>query len=166
MNLNQRTLRLDLFRCSLNGILEVGFNVFVILIAIRFLNASEGYKSVLAAGSAFGFFLMPWTVRISKAFNRPVTQFAGFLMLVCSVSLFFCSQVKGILPYTIYFYFLCYCILCIFLISSYCHIYGCHYSVACIVKMLNVLSIFVITFKCVNYRCCISIDVTFFFPLY
>jgi MFS family permease len=102
MNLNQRTLKLDLFRCSLNGILEVGFNVFVILIAIRFLDASQGYKSILAAGSAFGFFLMPWTVRISKALNRPVTQFAGVLMLVCSVSLFFCSQVKSILPYTIY----------------------------------------------------------------
>lgn len=102
MNLNQRTLRLDLFRCSLNGVLEVGFNVFVILIAIRFLDASQGHKSVLAAGSAFGFFLMPWTVRISKAFNRPVTQFAGSLMLVCSASLFCCSQVNSILPYTIY----------------------------------------------------------------
>ena len=100
-DLNQRTLRLDLFRCSLNGVLEVGFNVFVILIAIRFLDASQGYKSILAAGFAFGFFLTPWTVRISSGLNRPVTQFAGVLMLVCSAALFCCSQVKSILPYTI-----------------------------------------------------------------
>lgn len=101
-DLNQRTLRLDLFRCSLNGVLEVGFNVFVILIAIRFLDASQGYKSILAAGSAFGFFLMPWTVRLSSILKRPVTQFAGFLMLICSVMLFCCSQVEDILPYTLF----------------------------------------------------------------
>lgn len=101
-DLNKRTLRLDLFRCSLNGVLEVGFNVFVILIAIRFLDASQGYKSILAAGAAFGFFLMPWTVRLSSIFKKPVTHVAGFLMLICSAMLLFCSQVDEILPYTIY----------------------------------------------------------------
>ena len=99
-DLSQRTFRVDLFRSSLNGILEVGFNVFVILIAIRFLDASQGFKSLLAAGSAFGFFLMPWTSKLSALLQKPVTHIAGFIMLICSLSLMFCSQVKSILPYT------------------------------------------------------------------
>ena len=82
MDLNQKTLRIDLFRSSLNGILEVGFNVFAILIAIRFLDASEGYKSILAAGSAIGFFMMPWTVKFAAKVNLPITRFAGLIMLV------------------------------------------------------------------------------------
>ncbi len=100
-DLSQRTFRLDLFRCSLNGILEVGFNVFVILIAIRFLDASQSFKSLLAAGSAFGFFLMPWTSKLSAILQKPVTHIAGFIMLICSLSLIFCSQVESILPYTV-----------------------------------------------------------------
>ena len=100
-DLSQRTFRLDLFRCSLNGILEVGFNVFVILIAIRFLDASQSFKSLLAAGSAFGFFLMPWTSKLSAILEKPVTHIAGFIMLICSLSLIFCSQVESILPYTV-----------------------------------------------------------------
>jgi MFS family permease len=99
-DLSQRTFRVDLFRSSLNGILEVGFNVFVILIAIRFLDASQGFKSLLAAGSAFGFFLMPWTSKLSALLQKPVTHIAGYIMLICSLSLMFCSQVKSILPYT------------------------------------------------------------------
>ena len=100
-DLSQRTFRLDLFRCSLNGILEVGFNVFVILIAIRFLDASQSFKSLLAAGSAFGFFLMPWTSKLSAILQKPVTHIAGFIMLICSLSLIFCSRVESILPYTV-----------------------------------------------------------------
>jgi MFS family permease len=99
-DLSEKTFRLDLFRCSLNGILEVGFNLFVILIAIRFLDATQGFKSLLAAGSALGFFLMPWTSRLSVLLKKPVTHIAGFIMLVCSFSLFFCSQVNSILSYT------------------------------------------------------------------
>ena len=101
-DLTQRTLRLDLFRCSLNGILEVGFNVFVILIAIRFLDAPQGYKSVLAAGFAFGFFLTPWTVRACSILNKPVTHIAGIIMAICSLALLSCSQVKSIVPYTVF----------------------------------------------------------------
>jgi MFS family permease len=99
--LSERTFKLDLLRCSLNGILEVGFNIFAILIAIRFLDASQGFKSLLAAGSALGFFLMPWTSRLSAKLGRPVTHIAGFIMLICSFSLFSCAQVEGILPYTV-----------------------------------------------------------------
>ena len=102
MDLNQKTLRIDLFRSSLNGILEVGFNVFAILIAIRFLDASEGYKSILAAGSAIGFFLMPWTVRFAAKANLPITRFAGLLMLVCSLASVCCAQVQSIFYYTLY----------------------------------------------------------------
>ena len=102
ITVGQKTFRLDLFRSSLNGVLEIGFNVFVVLIAIRFLDASETCKSFLAAGSAIGFFIMPWTVRVSAILNRPVTHFAGFLMLICAVALFCCSQVKTVNLYTFY----------------------------------------------------------------
>ena len=102
ITVGQKTFRLDLFRSSLNGVLEIGFNVFVVLIAIRFLDASELSKSLLAAGSAIGFFIMPWTVRVSALLNRPVTHFAGFLMLICAVALFCCSQVKTVNLYTFY----------------------------------------------------------------
>ena len=102
ITVGQKTFRLDLFRSSLNGVLEIGFNVFVVLIAIRFLDASETCKSFLAAGSAIGFFIMPWTVRISAILNRPVTHFAGFLMFICAVALFCCSQVKTVNFYTVY----------------------------------------------------------------
>lgn len=98
---SQKTFRLDLFRCSLNGILEVGFSVFAMLIAVRFLDAPQSYKSLLAAGSAIGFFIMPWTIKLSVYLNQPVTYFAGFLMLCCSLALFLSAFASSIFWYVV-----------------------------------------------------------------
>ncbi len=102
MELPKKTFRLDLIRSSANGILDVGFHVFAILIAIRFLEASESYKSILAAGSAIGFFIVPWVIEASSRLNIRVTKIAGTLMLLCSLLLFLSSSVRVIQFYTLY----------------------------------------------------------------
>ena len=41
------------------GVLDTGFGVFIILIAIRFLNAPDYYKAALSGGGSIGLILTP-----------------------------------------------------------------------------------------------------------
>ena len=51
--------RLDIFRGLGQGVLDTGFGVFIILIAIRFLNAPDYYKAALSGGGSVGLILTP-----------------------------------------------------------------------------------------------------------
>ena len=48
--------RLDSLRGFIQGILEIGFSVFVLLIAIRWWGASSVYKGFLVGGMSIGYF--------------------------------------------------------------------------------------------------------------
>ena len=83
-----QTFRLDLINSSLGGILEVGFGTFAILIAIRFLQAPDVIKAVLASGVSAGLLLVPHMQRLATWTQFSVSRFCAMLMLISSVLLF------------------------------------------------------------------------------
>lgn len=55
--IRKRTYRYDLLRGSFEGILSAGIQTFALLIAIRYYNAGEGLKSLIAASPFMGMIL-------------------------------------------------------------------------------------------------------------
>ena len=51
--------KLDISRGLVQGVLETGFGVFIILIAVRFWDAPSFYKAALAGGGSIGLILTP-----------------------------------------------------------------------------------------------------------
>lgn len=71
----------------MGGILEVGFGTFSILIAIRFLEAPDMIKAILASGVSAGLLLVPLMQRIAVWSKMRVSSFCTGLMLICGVCL-------------------------------------------------------------------------------
>ena len=67
----------------MGGILEVGFGTFSILIAIRFLEAPDMIKAILASGVSAGLLLVPLMQRIAVWSKMRVSSFCAGLMLIC-----------------------------------------------------------------------------------
>ncbi len=86
-NVSSQTFRLDLINSSLGGILEVGFGTFAILIAIRFLQAPDVIKAVLASGVSAGLLLVPSMQRLAAWTKFSASRFCAFLMLISSILL-------------------------------------------------------------------------------
>ncbi len=87
---SSQTFRLDLINSSLGGILEVGFGTFAILIAIRFLQAPDFIKAVLASGVSAGLLLVPHMQRLAAWTKLSASRFSASLMFFSS-ALLFCS---------------------------------------------------------------------------
>lgn len=84
---SSQTFRLDLINSSLGGIIEVGFGTFAILIAIRFLDAPDMIKAVLASGVSAGLLLVPSMQRLAAWTQLSSSRFCATLMLISSVLL-------------------------------------------------------------------------------
>jgi hypothetical protein len=84
---SSQTFRLDLINSSLGGIIEVGFGTFAILIAIRFLDAPDMIKAVLASGVSAGLLLVPHMQRLAAWTQLSASRFCAALMLISSVLL-------------------------------------------------------------------------------
>ncbi|NDH00042.1 MAG: MFS transporter [Opitutae bacterium] len=81
--LSKQTFHLDLINSSMGGILEVGFGTFSILIAIRFMEAPDMIKAILASGVSAGLLLVPLMQRIAVWSKMSVSSFCAGLMLIC-----------------------------------------------------------------------------------
>ena len=90
----RRTFHLDLVNSSMSGILEVGFGTFAILIAIRFLDASDTIKAILASGVSAGLLLVPYMQRLAAWTALSTSSFCALLMLISSACLFFAAHLK------------------------------------------------------------------------
>ena len=55
--LAKKTQKFDLWRNAFNGIVEASFASTCLLVAIRYFEASDTAKSLLAGGGSIGFFL-------------------------------------------------------------------------------------------------------------
>ena len=55
--IRRQTYRCDLWRGFFEGILSAGIQTFALLIAIRYYNAGEGFKSLIAAAPFMGMVL-------------------------------------------------------------------------------------------------------------
>ena len=122
----RRTFHLDLINSSMSGILEVGFGTFAILIAIRFLDASDTIKAILASGVSAGLLLVPYMQRLAAWTALSTSTFCAFLMLVSSACLFLAAQIKDpwALAISLFFAQVCFSQLPGFMIQVYSRNYG------------------------------------------
>ena len=72
--------KVDTPRGFFAGILEAGFTIFVLLIAIRFFNAPNYCKAILAAGSSAGLILSPFLMGLWGKSRTPNSIKCGILM--------------------------------------------------------------------------------------
>jgi MFS family permease len=93
--LSKKTFQLDLINSSMGGILEVGFGTFSILIAIRFLDAPDLIKAILASGVSAGLLLVPFMQRIAALSRLCVSSFCAGLMLICGGCLFLAAHMTN-----------------------------------------------------------------------
>jgi len=93
--LSKQTFRLDLINSSMGGILEVGFGTFSILIAIRFLDAPDLIKAILASGVSAGLLLVPFMQRMAASSRLCVSSFCAGLMLICGGCLFLAAHMTN-----------------------------------------------------------------------
>jgi len=121
-----QTFRLDLINSSLGGILEVGFGTFAILIAIRFLQAPDVIKAVLASGVSAGLLLVPHMQRLATWTQFSVSRFCALLMIISSVLLFASGYINHvwILATALFLAQVCFSQLPGFMIQVYSRNYG------------------------------------------
>jgi hypothetical protein len=110
----------------MGGILEVGFGTFAILIAIRFLDASDTIKAILASGVSAGLLLVPYMQRLAAWTALSTSSFCAFLMLVSSACLFLAAQIKDpwALAISLFLAQVCFSQLPGFMIQVYSRNYG------------------------------------------
>ena len=79
--------RLDSLRGFIQGILEIGFSVFVLLIAIRWWDASSVYKGFLVGGMSIGLLLTPFFNILLHRFKYSEPHIASMLMVIVGACL-------------------------------------------------------------------------------
>ena len=94
--------KVDAPRGFFSGILEAGFGIFVLIIAIRFFNAPNYCKAILAGGSAFGLILSPLIMSFWSGSRYSSSNKCGVLMLVTSTFIFLASLCKEVHLLTFY----------------------------------------------------------------
>ena len=124
--LARRTFVLDLTNSSLGGILEVGFGTFAILIAIRFLEAPDTIKAILASGVSAGLLLVPTMQRAAVWSHIPASKFCALLMLISATCLFWSGYFNNIwiLAIALFLAQVCFSQLPAFMIQVYAQNYG------------------------------------------
>ena len=83
----RRTYLLDKIRSPFYGILEAGWNVFALVIAIRFFQAPENTKAFIAAAGPLGFLLTPPTLYIAAHYKIRPSIACGFAFFSAAVLL-------------------------------------------------------------------------------
>ena len=97
--------RLDLFRGLGQGVLDTGFGVFIILIAIRFLNAPDYYKAALSGGGSIGLILTPVLFVLFSKNHLPEAHRCAFYLLGSSVFILLASFCSTIFLFTVFLVF-------------------------------------------------------------
>lgn len=96
------TYKYDRVRGALQGIVEVGFLTYVLLIAIRYFEAPESVKATLSAAGFVGLLLNPFTVGLVSALGIPANRANVGYYLVSS-----CFMVGAVLAGSLEAYALC-----------------------------------------------------------
>lgn len=77
----KNTQKYDLWRNLFNGIVEAGFASTALLVAIRYFEASDSAKSLIAGGSCLGFLLAPGFLLLIGKSRTPVSRICALLTL-------------------------------------------------------------------------------------
>ena len=81
------TKKYDLWRNLFNGIVEAGFASTALLVAIRYFEASDNAKSLIAGGSCLGFLLAPGFLLLIGKSKLPVSRICALLMLGAAIGI-------------------------------------------------------------------------------
>ena len=88
---NQFFVRLDLVRGLGQGVLETGFSVFIILIAIRFWDAPDSYKAALSGGGSLGLMLTPIASAVISRGRLTLSKKCALLLASSAILIFAAS---------------------------------------------------------------------------
>ena len=81
------TFRREIGRALGTGILESGTTTFLLLIAVRFLDASAVQKSLLASAVFIGYLISPLTTSLSSRFSGSASTSTAVLYLLAALAL-------------------------------------------------------------------------------
>jgi MFS family permease len=102
---NHTFVRSDLVRGLGQGVLETGFGVFIILIAIRFWEAPDFYKAALAGGGSIGLVLTPFAIGVISRNKLPGSKKCMLLLVFVAAFIFAASLSTTVLFFTIFLVF-------------------------------------------------------------
>lgn len=83
----KQTFRWDLVRGACGGVLETGWQVFALLLAVRVFQAPSEIKASIAAAGAYGHLLTPLSVFLISRIGFPVAKACSLWLLAVSFSL-------------------------------------------------------------------------------
>lgn len=82
------TFRWDLVKGACGGVLETGWQVFALLLAVRVFHASAEVKASIAAAGAYGLLLTPLSLFLITRLRVRVAKACSFCLWLASFSLF------------------------------------------------------------------------------
>ena len=121
-----KTQKFDLWRNTCNGIVEASFTSTCLLVAIRYFEASDTAKSLLASGGAIGFLFAPLFLILIGKSRMPISKICSALMAFTAIFIL----ISAISP-SAWFYVICVllgCILAVQVPSMMVHVYSNNYS--------------------------------------
>ena len=94
--------KLDISRGLVQGVLETGFGVFIILIAVRFWDAPSFYKAALAGGGSIGLILTPLILLLCSPKKNTDAQKCSLFLLGSAVFILLSSFSQTIILFTLF----------------------------------------------------------------
>jgi MFS family permease len=82
----QRTYLYERLRAPAAGILEAAATLFLLMIAVRFYNAANTAKGVIAGGGSLGLLIAPWLVQRVERAAMPVSRATALLSFIGGAS--------------------------------------------------------------------------------
>jgi MFS family permease len=95
----KNTQKYDLWRNLFNGIVEAGFASTALLVAIRYFEASDSAKSLIAGGSCLGFLLAPGFLLLIGKSRTPVSRICALLTLGTACGILLSATAKSYWAY-------------------------------------------------------------------
>lgn len=97
----EQTYRYDILRAPFYGILEAGWSTFALVIAIRYFDAPESYKSFIAGAWPMGFLLTPLTLYIVAKWQQRPNLACSCMFAVSAVLMVGATLAQSLLLFTL-----------------------------------------------------------------
>ena len=99
------TLRNDLSRSLFWGIVEAGYHSVALLVAIRYFQASDGAKSLIACGASIGFLLAPLFLLVISRSGMTASRACALCMAGAALGTLSAAMTHQVWVYTLGFMF-------------------------------------------------------------
>lgn len=96
------TYRNDVLKAPFYGILEAGWQTFVLLIAIRHFDAPESCKAFIVGASPIGFLLTPVTVYLAARWRFRPSMVAAYMFFLTALLIVGATVIESLLLFTVF----------------------------------------------------------------